>query len=56
VPGGHLDIKPDVRNQELDLKATQGNSYWEGDVSVEGQVNGAPVAGVGYTELNPPGR
>jgi predicted secreted hydrolase len=56
VPGGHLDIKPDVRNQELDLKATQGNSYWEGDVSVEGQVDGAPVAGVGYTELNPPGR
>lgn len=54
VPGGHLDIRPDLPNQELDLQKTQDNVYWEGDVSVQGRVDGAPVAGVGYTELNPP--
>jgi predicted secreted hydrolase len=55
VPGGHLDVTPDLRDQELDLRSTQGNAYWEGDVSVQGIVGGAPVSGVGYTELNPPG-
>ncbi len=47
MPGGHLDIRPDLRNQELDLQKTQDNVYWEGDVSVEGRLEGAPVAGVG---------
>jgi predicted secreted hydrolase len=55
IPGGHLDITPDLRDQELDLRSTQGNAYWEGDVTVQGRVDGAPVSGVGYTELNPPG-
>ncbi|MGO9658180.1 MAG: lipocalin-like domain-containing protein [Acidimicrobiales bacterium] len=56
VPGGHLDIAPDLRDQELDLRSTpQGNAYWEGDVSVQGVIGGVPVTGVGYTELNPPG-
>jgi predicted secreted hydrolase len=55
IPGGHLDVTPDLMDQELDLRSTQGNAYWEGDVSVQGKVDGAPVSGVGYTELNPPG-
>jgi predicted secreted hydrolase len=56
VPGGQLDVRPDLADQELDLKSSaQGNVYWEGDVSVTGHVDGASVAGVGYTELNPPG-
>jgi predicted secreted hydrolase len=55
IPGGRLDITPDLRDQELDLRSTQGNAYWEGDVSVQGKVDGAPVTGAGYTEINPPG-
>jgi predicted secreted hydrolase len=55
IPGGHLDITPGLRGQELDLRSTQGNAYWEGDVTVQGRADGAPVSGVGYTELNPPG-
>jgi predicted secreted hydrolase len=55
IPGGHLDITPDLRGQELDLRSTQGNAYWEGDVTVQGRADGVPVSGVGYTELNPPG-
>ena len=54
VPGGHLVITPDQLGQELDLQTTQGVAYWEGDVSVRGQIAGAPVEGVGYTEINPP--
>jgi predicted secreted hydrolase len=53
LPGGQLDITPDLRNQELDLQLAQ-NVYWEGDVSVQGRIEGRRVAGVGYTELNPP--
>jgi len=49
IPGGHLDITPDLKDQELDLRSTQGNAYWEGDVTVQGRADGAPVSGVGYT-------
>ena len=55
VPGGELTITPDLVDQELDLLDTQGVAYWEGDVSIQGQINGVPVAGVGYTEINPVG-
>jgi predicted secreted hydrolase len=55
VPGGTLTITPDQVNQELNLLAAQGVAYWEGDSAVHGVINGAPVAGVGYTEINPPG-
>ncbi len=55
LSGGYLDVTPDLLDQELDLRSTQGNAYWEGDVSVHGKVDGAAVTGVGYTELNPPG-
>jgi predicted secreted hydrolase len=54
VPGGYLTITPDMVNQELNLLSTQGVAYWEGDVGVQGVIGGSPVAGVGYTEINPP--
>ena len=54
VPGGYLTITPDQVNQELNLLSTQGVAYWEGDVGVQGVIGGSPVAGVGYTEINPP--
>jgi predicted secreted hydrolase len=54
LPGGHLVITPDLVDQELDLRETQGVAYWEGDVSVRGRINGKLVTGVGYTEINPP--
>jgi hypothetical protein len=28
-------------------------AYWEGDVSIQGKIDGSPVHGVGYTEINP---
>jgi predicted secreted hydrolase len=56
LPGGHLTVTPDLRNQELDLEKVQGVAYWEGDVSVQGRMSGASVHGVGYTEINPPGQ
>jgi predicted secreted hydrolase len=55
LPGAHFTIAPYLRGQELDLQKSQGNSYWEGDVSVTGTVDGHRVGGVGYTEINPPG-
>jgi predicted secreted hydrolase len=55
VPGGSLTVTPYVRDQELDLRhGLQANAYWEGDVSVTGDVDGSIVHGVGYAELNPP--
>jgi predicted secreted hydrolase len=54
LPGGHLVITPDLLDQELDLRQSQGVAYWEGDVSVRGTINGQRVTGVGYTEINPP--
>jgi|ERR1700722_5833988 predicted secreted hydrolase len=54
VPGGSLTVTPDLLNQEVDLLSTQGSVYWEGDVSIKGKIDGAPVSGIGYTEINPP--
>ena len=54
VPGGHLVVTPDLRDQELDLRAQQGVDYWEGDVTLHGRIGGKAVTGVGYTEINPP--
>jgi predicted secreted hydrolase len=39
----------------VDVLTTQGNVYWEGDVTIKGTIGGATVSGDGYTELNPPG-
>ena len=52
VPGGQLTVTPDLRDQEVDLPA-QDTVYWEGDVTISGKINGAPVTGDGYIELNP---
>jgi predicted secreted hydrolase len=56
LPGGDLVVTPDLRDQELDLRQTQDVVYWEGDVSLRGQIDGVAVTGVGYTEINPPGQ
>ncbi|GCE49308.1 putative secreted hydrolase [Thermosporothrix hazakensis] len=46
-----LLIKPVLKDQELVVKQTTGNVYWEGAVTVEGQKHGKPVTGDGYVEL-----
>jgi predicted secreted hydrolase len=56
VPGGQLTVTPDLLDQEVDLLSTQMLAYWEGDVSIRGQIDGSPVTGVGYTEIAPPAR
>jgi predicted secreted hydrolase len=56
VPGGFLNISPRQLDQEVNLIDTpQGNAYWEGDSAVSGVINGKPVVGTGYTEINPTG-
>jgi predicted secreted hydrolase len=54
VPGGSLTVTPHLADSEVDLLSTQGLVYWEGDVAIQGRINGAEVNGVGYTEINPP--
>lgn len=44
-------IKPLLKNQELNTRASTGNIYWEGDVSIAGSDNGQTLAGQGYVEL-----
>ncbi len=51
---GLATASPGQLDQELDLLTTQGVAYWEGDVTVHGDIGGSPVVGVGYTEINPP--
>lgn len=42
-----FSVEPLISSQELHTEFT----YWEGAVRVEGEFNGAPVSGWGYTEL-----
>jgi predicted secreted hydrolase len=56
LPGGHLTVTPDLLDQELDVAKIQGSSYWEGDCTISGVIDGKAVSGVGYTELDPPGQ
>lgn len=51
LPNGSLTITPTLPNQELVTTQTTGNTYWEGDSSVTGTIDGQPVTGQGYTEL-----
>jgi predicted secreted hydrolase len=53
VPGHRADIivSPTMADQELRLSKMGAPAYWEGACTIEGQVAGAPVKGVGYTEL-----
>jgi predicted secreted hydrolase len=46
-----LTLQPVLRDQELNTVDSTGEIYWEGEVSVEGQAGGMPLAGKGYVEL-----
>lgn len=46
-----LTLIPELKNQELVVYQSTGNSYWEGAVSIQGQSNGRAVGGEGYVEL-----
>ena len=46
-----LVLQPELKNQELVVYQSTGNSYWEGAVSIEGYSQGRSVSGEGYVEL-----
>ena len=53
VPGGTLKVTPLLKDQELAVSTSPAGAYWEGDSSVSGVIDGQPVSGVSYVELNP---
>jgi predicted secreted hydrolase len=46
-----LILIPELKDQELVVYQSTGNSYWEGAVSIQGQSTGRDVEGEGYVEL-----
>ncbi len=46
-----LTIMPQLKNQELVVYQSTGNSYWEGAVDIQGQSGGKTIQGEGYIEL-----
>lgn len=46
-----LTLIPELKDQELVVYQSTGNSYWEGAVSIQGQSAGHAVFGEGYVEL-----
>ncbi len=52
VPGGKFIVKSRVQAQEF-VGAPGYQSYYEGDAVVFGVLNGDPVAGVAFAEVNP---
>src|SRR5260221_3266239 len=46
-----LTLVPELKDQELVVYQSTGNSYWEGAVSIQGQSAGRSVEGEGYVEL-----
>ncbi len=46
-----LTLMPELKDQELVLYQSTGNSYWEGAVNIQGQSAGQVVQGEGYVEL-----
>ncbi len=46
-----LVLLPELKDQELVVYQSTGNSYWEGAVSIQGQSAGLVVNGEGYVEL-----
>ncbi|GAC1640627.1 MAG: lipocalin-like domain-containing protein [Ktedonobacteraceae bacterium] len=46
-----LTITPQLKDQELVVYQSTGNSYWEGAVNIRGQSDGKAVRGEGYIEL-----
>lgn len=53
LPGGTVDITPKIRDQEL--SAPGHRYYYEGPSAVIGVINGSPVTGKAYAEVNPRG-
>jgi len=46
-----LTVMPAMADQELHLTKMGALDYWEGACAIQGNVDKAPVSGVGYTEL-----
>ncbi|HEY6541354.1 MAG TPA: lipocalin family protein [Ktedonobacteraceae bacterium] len=46
-----LTLQPELKNQELVVYQSTGNSYWEGAVSISGSSQGKSISGEGYIEL-----
>jgi predicted secreted hydrolase len=46
-----LTLTPELKDQELVVYQSTGNSYWEGAVSIQGRSAGQVVQGEGYVEL-----
>ena len=53
VPGHQADltVSPSMADQELHLTKIGALDYWEGSCTTRGTLKGAPILGVGYTEL-----
>ena len=51
LPEGVLNVTPNFPDQELyNLRSISG-SYWEGSVTIKGELQGKQVSGKGYVEL-----
>ncbi len=46
-----MTLTPVIPDQELAVKASTGQAYWEGEVTVVGSTPAGPVTGEGYVEL-----
>jgi predicted secreted hydrolase len=46
-----LTVTPSMADQELDTRASTDVIYWEGEVLIDGTINGSPTTGLGYVEL-----
>ncbi|MGH2494214.1 MAG: lipocalin family protein [Ktedonobacteraceae bacterium] len=46
-----LTLQPELKDQELVVYQSTGNSYWEGAVSIQGHSQGRSIKGEGYVEL-----
>ncbi len=46
-----LTIIPQLKDQELVVYNSTGNTYWEGAVNIKGQSGSKPLEGKGYVEL-----
>jgi len=46
-----LILQPELKNQELVVYQSTGNSYWEGAVSISGYSQGSKISGEGYVEM-----
>jgi len=46
-----LTLVPQLKDQELVVYQSTGNSYWEGAVTIAGQSQGRIIQGEGYVEL-----